>query len=198
MYKSKVIELGEKFAHEHNQKWQEQRDRLETFYFDTSRFFRNLINEMDGDLLVLKHKDVHEDVIKMFSKFTHDLLKLYLDIDPTHPYAGMEKLVNWVDSKQTKNLLENLEFLIQTYLKKEKIEFEQTPNMKHPQFSSIQKLLTIIPKLRNFMVEHPMLPDPRSVSTVPPPMKGFLEPSLGPNDPTAIFPVNVLEDIPAE
>lgn len=197
MTHKKVIELANKFANQHNKEWQAQRERLETFYYDTSKFFKALINEMNGDLLVLKHKDIHPDVIKTFGDTIHKLLSLYLDIDPEHPYAGIEKLINWADNKQTKVLLENLEFLIKEYLFRGKSEFEQTPNMKHPQVQSIKKLLAIVPKLRAFMNAHPMLPDPRSVSTVPPPMKIDKElVSLGPNDPTKIFPTDI--KVPAE
>lgn len=197
MTHKKVIELANKFANQHNKEWQDQRERLESFYYDTSKFFRTLINEMDGDLLTLKQKNIHPDVIKMFSDITHKLISLYLDIDPEHPYKGIDNLINWTESKETKVLLENLEFLIKEYLFRGKIDFEQTPHMKHPQVQSIKRLLAVIPKLRNFMNDHPMLPDPRNVSTVPPPIKINKELiSLGPNDPTKIFPTDI--KMPAE
>lgn len=197
MTHKRVIELANKFANQHNKEWQDQRERLEAFYYDTSKFFKALISEMNGDLLTLKFKDIHPDVLKTFGDVTHKILSLYLEIDPDHPYVGLENLINWAESKQTKVLLENLEFLIKEYLFKERDEFEQGPYMKHPQVQSIKRLLGTIPKLKKFIIDHPMLPDPRSVSTVPPPMKMNKELiSLGPNDPTKIFPVET--KVPAE
>lgn len=193
-----VMQVAIKLANKYNEAWKEQRERLETFYYDTSRFLKSLITEMDGDLATLKHRRVHGDVIKMFGDIAHELTDLYVAIDPEHPYAGMEKLVSWAESKPTKIKLDNLQFLIKEYLKKTKPDVEQTHHLKHTAVDSIRKLMVIIPKLRSFMTAHPLLPDPRSVSTVPPPLKIDKELiSLGPEDATKEFPVGSF-DVPAQ
>jgi hypothetical protein len=193
-----VMQVAIKLANKYNEAWKEQRARLETFYYDTSRFLKALITEMDGDLATLKHRQVHGDVTKMFADIAHQLTDLYVDIDPEHPYTGMARLVNWVESKPTKIKLDNLQFLIKEYLKKTKPDIEQTAHVKHSAIDSIRKLLVITPKLRSFMDAHPLLPDPRSTSTVPPPMEKNKEIlSLGPDDETKQFPIGSF-DVSAE
>lgn len=193
-----VMQVAVKLANKYNEAWNEQRERLETFYYDTSRFLKALITEMDGDLATLKHRGVHSDVIKMFGEIAYELTKLFVAINPEQPYTGIERLVNWVESKSTKNKLDNLQFLIKEYLKRTAPEIEQTSHVKHSAVDSIRKLMVIAPKLRAFMNDHPLLPDPRSISTVPPPMKIDKDlVSLGPSDETKRFPMDEL-DIPAQ
>lgn len=195
MTNKKVQELADKFANKHNEAWQAQRETLESFYYDTSKFFRTIINEMDGDLLTLKQMNIDLGVQKMLGKVFHDFVELYKEINPAHPYIGIQNIIDWAGSKQNKILFENLNFLFNEYLRKDKVEFEQSPSLKHPKVNSIKKLTNALPELKKFMVEHPLLPDPRQVSTVPPPMKNDLDTyRLGPEDKTKIHSVIPMVD----
>lgn len=190
MSNKQVQQLADKLANKHNEAWKAQRERLESFYYDTSKFFRTIINEMDGDLLLLKEMGIDIDVQKMLGKVFHNFVELYKNIDPEHPYAGIQNIIEWASSKENTILFDNLNFLFNEYLRQNKVEFEQSPNLKHPRVNSIKKLTNALPALKEFMVNHPMLPDPRKISTLPPPIQNEVQTvRLGPDDKTKVHSV---------
>jgi hypothetical protein len=156
-----VQRLANKIAHEHftDEKLKQQKDRLEEFYYDTTGALKNIVNELAGDLFILKEKGFNPELRQLLIKIYQQIIDLYKDIDPRDPYPGTLNLINWANAKQNKAILENLEFLIENHLKKHEVSFYGKDNLKQPKVFSISKFCQLIPKLKKYIQDNPMLMD---------------------------------------
>jgi hypothetical protein len=176
-----IQKLANKFVGTHFEadKLEKQKEVFESFYYDNVAELKAILNEMSGDLWILKEKNLPLDLRQLLGKIFQQVLDLYKDINPKEPYSGTLNLVNWANSKTNKAILENLNFLIQKHLEKNEINFYGTDSLKQARVSSIARLLEVVPKLKQFMLDNPSLEDIRFSE-----LAESSPPSSGPDDPT--------------
>ncbi|HEX2549580.1 MAG TPA: hypothetical protein VHM20_07115 [Gammaproteobacteria bacterium] len=161
MFSESIQKLANKFIDTHFQKdkLEKQKEMFESFYYDNLSQLKAILNEMSGDLWLLKEKELPLDLRQLLSKIFQQLVDLYKEIDPQEPYSGTLKLINFVNSKSNKSILENLDFLIQKHLEKNQIDFYRKNNLKQVSVLSISHLLQLIPQLHQFILDNPSLED---------------------------------------
>lgn len=175
MTSKKVFELGEKFAQQaekmnDNAKYQAQRERIDKFSHKLLGELKAINNEMGGDYLALKEKQLDPKVLEVLRKTRLQLIEKVKDIDPLHPYEGTNHLINWADSRIIKSTLDNLNFIIHSFLNNNQDDFKPSSMVKPLRIDSIKKLQNLLKAARIYMNENPLLRDPRNQSTVPPPV----------------------------
>lgn len=175
----KLIELEEKFSkkiaqNDEESGLQDQRSKLSKFYHKFTRELYSLINEMDGDALVLKEKGLSPDLLKMFNGIKGHITSAVKQINPYIPYDGAMNLIEWANQKETKATLNNLNFIIQEFLKTNEVEFKVGPHLNQVRVESITKLKNILKNIHEYIKENP-LSDSKELPTVPPPARRMRE-----------------------
>lgn len=175
-----------------NQEYQEQRNRLSEFHDHFTRKLRATINEMGGDMFMLKERRFDPKMFALLSKVYQELITLFKSIQSDKPYRAAEKLVHYVTDRPTKMVLDNLNFLAKHHLQVTNEDFVPSARLQHPQFRSIDDLENLAAGLKKFMEDNPLIVPPGAAGsetpTEPPPaMKRNLlgpENKLGPEDKT--------------
>lgn len=174
MTTKKIFELGDKFARKmeqmnDNEKFSQQREKIAKFSHKFLGELKAIISEMDGDFAVLKIKNLDPKTLEAFADIRTHILYMMKQIDPEHPYDGTIELAKWADSKNTKLILNNLDFIITHFLEQQKEEFTSTPHLRHSRSQSIKRFQNLLLAAHKYVLENPLLPDPREQATVPPP-----------------------------
>jgi hypothetical protein len=174
MTTNKIFELGEKFAkkleqNNDNARFSQQREHINKFSHKLLGELKSILNEMDGDLLVLREKKIDPNVLTSFKNIKSAILTLFKDIDPMHPYEGTERLIRWAEHRTNKSMLDNLHFIISHYLDTNKEDFVANKYLQPVKSESIKKFQNLLKMAKQYISENPLLPDPRLQSTVPPP-----------------------------
>lgn len=171
---TKLFQLEEKFikkiaANKQNVLFSEQRDRLSKFYHKLISGLNAVANEMDGDYFALKELGLDKETLNVFKNFRANIIELAKQIVPERPYDGTMDLIRWLNDRTNKSIMDNLNFISKEFLKKNQVKFEPTSYLKPVRVESFNKLKHLLKEADQFISEHPMLPDPRMQSTVPPP-----------------------------
>lgn len=191
-----VQNLANKIAQQHfgnNKDWNAQRERLSQFYSDVMEQIRTIISNLGGDIITLRELKGNKDVRKHLALVYSKIIELSKNIDNKYPYEGVENLSQWVENRNNKILLENLDFLIQHELKKA-VEFYPSKGLISPYSNSIKKLMELAPYWQAYIFDHPLLLDPRKVSVKSPEeyrkflqeMLNYKEKKLNPNAETSL------------
>lgn len=200
----KILEMAEKFvtlADEgtviktpHNMKYEDQRNRLSKFYDHFTRQLRIIINEMEGDIWMLRQRKFDPNLLKIFPAIRERLITLFKSIDEARPYIAAEKLVFYVTNRSTKMVQDNLNFLAKHHLQITNEDFVPSPRMQHPQVHSLDALNKLATELKDFMEKNPLIVPPGATEsetpTKPPPARERAlfgpENELGPQDKTKV------------
>lgn len=200
----KILEMAEKFvtlADEgtviktpHNMEYEDQRNRLSKFYDHFTRQLRVIINEMEGDLWMLRQRKFDSKLLKALSGVREELITIFKGIQEDKPYRAAEKLVNYVTNRSSKMILDNLDFLAKHHLQVTNEDFVPSPRMQHPQVHSLDALNKLATELKEFMEKNPLIVPPGATEsempTRPPPAKERPlfgpENELGPQDKTKV------------
>jgi hypothetical protein len=173
MSHKKVLELAHKFAERsRNEQFQDQRDMLEKFSDEYLTKFRTILNEMEGDLRVLREKEFNKSQWKEFGLFWKELIEIYKAYDEKNPYEGAKQLLLFVTSKPKETFIRNLNSDIQKFLKEKDNDFAS--GLHHAQVNSLKALWDFCGKTAKKMLANPLMKDPRELQTVPPP-KRYIE-----------------------
>lgn len=174
--------------------YQEQRDRLAKFHDHFKRQLRVIINEMEGDLWVLKQRRFDPKLFKALGNVREELINIFKSIQEDKPYRAAEKLVFYATNRPTKMVLDNLDFLAKHHLQVTNEDFVTSAMLQHPKIHSIDALNKLVLELQDFMTNNPLIVPPGTATseapTVPPPARGpvVIEPEnkLGPEEKTKI------------
>jgi hypothetical protein len=177
----KILEMAEKFvtlADEgtpHNQEYQEQRTKLSDFYDHFYRQLRAIVNEMGGDLFMLRERKFDPKMFGIFSKVYQELITLSKSIQEDKPYRAAEKLISYVTDRPTKMVLDNLNFLAKHHLQVTNEDFVPSARLQHPKIRSIDALNALAAQLKKHMEQNPLIVPPgmskTETPTEPPPAK---------------------------
>lgn len=162
---SKIIEIINKYGEKtviknENAKFEQQRTRLSQFSHDLSLKMRILLGEMESDLKVLKLQNFDYDAWKGFVTLWNRIVHISKELNMEKPYLMAKKLVSFVKNKQTVNIIENLEFLIEHHLKKNKVEFLPNKHLKPLQIKSLKLLKELSNNIQIYIEKNPLLPVP--------------------------------------
>ena|SRR5258708_7657620 len=159
----KVLQLLKKYADEagtvllenSDARFKHQRQRLSEFSHQLYTRFRLIISELEGDLMTLRERQFDRDMQKITIKVWQDLHQIAKIFNQDKPYIMAQKIIDYVKSRHTPAILENLDFLAKHHLQQ---THEGPPSKFHAQFRSIQLLFNLSEYLEKYMTEHPMLP----------------------------------------
>lgn len=162
MKNSKLFSLIDKFAtmvleDPINSKYQAQRNMLAKFYEHFHGNLRAIINELGGDILVLRDQNFDPKMQKMINKVYQDIIDINKEIKMEKPYQAAEKFVKYVLDKPNKAIISNLDFLAKHHVKAISSELPSGKMMKHPQINSLEKLTALAEHAKQFMETHPLL-----------------------------------------
>jgi len=159
------IKLIEKYSSEEGtvsleqskSRFSHQRHRLAEFAHILKTRLGIVIKEMEGDLFVLKERQFDQKVYEMLLKIWNEIIKISKVFHAEKPYTTAEQLINYVNSKNTRNIIDNLNFLAKHHLKQTNIKSNLLPVMGHPQFKSLDLLLNLVEYADKYMLDHPLL-----------------------------------------
>jgi hypothetical protein len=162
----KIQQLANKFFQklEKTADFNSQREQDEKFQQDFQKQFRSLLNEMEGDLVSLKHKDLDRSVWKQFALLWKNLLEIYKN-------NNMQALVDYVNELSAKSVIENLQAAVQQHLQDTAIDFGGKL-LSQLRVESLRNLINLSQMGQEFFRQSPEdNVSPRTLPTVPPPSK---------------------------
>lgn len=159
----RILQLLEKYAdgtantallENSGARFQHQRERLAEFAHQTYTRFRLILSELEGDALVLRERDFNPNMQKMLVKVWQDLQQILKSFNTVSPYTVAQKIVEYVNSRSTRSILDNLDFLAKNHLEQTN---KNLPKDFLPKIRSIPLLINLANHLEKYMKEHPLL-----------------------------------------
>jgi hypothetical protein len=200
MSHKKVQQLAIKFAEGSlNEQYQAQRAKLEQFSETFLRKLRAALNELEGDLSTLKHREFDKTQWKELGLFWRTCIELYKKIDEKNPYAGVQSFIDLIKSKS--DWLVKIIPSIRKHLKATEVDFGPSKVLRQARADGLKELILLIENSGQYMRKNPLLPDPRNAPTVPPPKMGpIADPEfkeVGPAEVTKVEGLPKQKDKPA-
>lgn len=203
----KVLEVAKKFADaqkekSRNQQFQEQRERVTIFFEAFYKEFAGAVNLMESDINTLKLKGFDSDMLKIMTSLYHSLVEYRKTITDIKSKLGVvaiydriNKIYEYVFSRKTLPIIDNLEFLIQHFLKNNQVDFLPSTHLTQSKVESFKKLKNVLVNAKNFMNKYPLL-DMASES-IPPAIPALVNESVTPHIPAeALDKTNVAVPMP--
>lgn len=172
MTSPKVLQIMKKYADEGNQptvmleqsegRFTHQRKRLEEFAHHLQTKLRVVLTEMEHDISVLKMRGFDKNMWKLLVEVWQHLEGIYKSFHQDRPYETANKIVNYLNDRNTRAIIENLDFLGQHHVKKTNVDFAPTPNFINPEIRSLKLLMTLSSYLENYVKENPLVEKPKS------------------------------------
>lgn len=128
---------------------------------------RAILHELDGDVFTLKQRQFDPNMMRLLIKVKGDLEHILPRIRESNPHEAAQRLVDYVEGRNTGPVLDNLDFLIQHHLKATQEDVPNMPSLKNAEVNAIQKLKKLAQELKTYMDLNPSLPVPGS--SPPPP-----------------------------
>lgn len=193
MINSKLVhKYADTVVSDDNEKFRLQRERLEQFYHDLHLKLRILLGEMEGDISALKAKNFDKSLWKSFVNLWKDVLEISKEITVDKPYQGASKLVSYVKSRPHRSIIDNLDYLVQHFLKTTEVDFKTGPILRQVQVRSLGLLKSLADHVEKYMEANPLLPVPSSTPTAEPPLvvkpEEFKPAPIGANESTYVPP----------
>jgi hypothetical protein len=205
MTPSKVLQhLIKKYAEEAPQptvlfedseaRFKHQRQRMAEFAHQFKTKLRVLIAEMESDIGMLRANSFDKAMQKIFIQVWNHLVGIYRSFHEDRSYEAASKLVDYVKSRNTRAVIENLDFLAQHHL--------QNPDEHGPKTSikSLKLLLNFADYLEKYMKENKVLDKPKTIITPMLPPEQNLTPTWRPPAPQTPTPMILMppEDVKKE
>lgn len=169
--KTKVLEGGKPNL---NELFEAQRE----FGRDFAGKLRTILHELEGDVFTLKQRRFDPNIMQILFKVKGDLEHILLSIKDSRPHEAGWMLVDYVNDRNTKATLDNLDFLAQHHLKNTQEKIPAIPTFKHPEINFFQKLRALANEVKSYMESNPPLPIPGSTSPPPQEHLGVQHPSV--------------------
>lgn len=166
MSHQKVLELAKKFAEKN---LQEQQQSLEDFGYDFTDKLRAILGEMASDLGTLKEKGYDKAYWKQLGNLYQRLIEMRKDFDYYRPYVSVEKISNFIFSKEMFFIIQNLHHTIQKHLKENEVDFKAGPGLSQSRADSLKKLVSLLKTTNEYIKAHPLEMTPRDMPTSAPP-----------------------------
>lgn len=199
---SQIIALADEFEqqtsvpeptdhrNDYNVKYQTQRDMLAKFYNFFHNRLRATIGRMESDLGTLKERNFDKSMWSLLARLYKHLESIYARVSQEKPYSAAQELVDYVNDRQRRAVIDNLDFLARHHLESTKPE-TSTPlpsTVKQVgEAESLGMLSSLADQIKEHMEKNPLIVEP---ITTPPPAKretpGAQHPSvaIGPEEKT--------------
>jgi hypothetical protein len=180
MFQNKIQQLAHKFSQKISKfaDFPVLNEQERKFYAGFQKEFRILLNEMEGDLMALKHKDLHKSVWRQFALLWKNLLDIYKNMSEYSPanskskYGAIEAFLSFVNGKTVKSTITNLDAIIQRYLQDSEVDFDGRP-LPQVRVNSLKQLLALTRAAQSFVnagnTPSPQQLSPRDMPTIPAP-----------------------------
>lgn len=202
MTSPKIAQLMEKYADEGNQptvvfeqsegRFTHQRKRLEEFSHKLHTKLGVIVNEMEHDIGVLKMRDFNKEMWRLLVQVWQHLEGIYKTFKQDKPYETANKIISYLNDRNTRAVIENLDFLGQDHLKKTNVSFTPAPNFINPEIRSLKLLVNFSKYLENYLKENPLIEKTKSPFITPMPPKPEIPtwrpPAVEPATPVVIMP----------
>lgn len=183
-YRKKIInKISDTVIKNKNELFNQQRNRLSHFSHDLYMKLRIILNEMEYDLKILKDQNFDKEMWKLFSKMWVELVSILKEFKEEKPYLTAEKLINYVNNKNNKAIIDNLDFIIKKHLKSYLSDIKFGPTLQPVQVRSLHLLKSFVEKIQSYVKSNPLLPVP---SEAP-----IEEPEILNKDKEEFLPVNI-------
>lgn len=138
---------------------QQEKERLLDFKSQLNTQFGNILNELEGDLLTLRIKKFPKEDWRELVKLHRQLLDFKKSLLDDKPYAAAQKIIDVVNNRNIKAKLTTFNHIINHFLENNQVDLESGPNsgLKQVSVNSLTKLQEFAQKLRNYMIEHPLM-----------------------------------------
>jgi hypothetical protein len=166
-------EAGTVLLEKSDARFKHQRHRLAEFAHQLFSRFRLILAEIEGDLVVLRERQFDPDMQKILIKVWRELEQIFKGFNQDKPYLVAQKLVEYVKSRSTRSILDNLDFLAKHHLQQTSEDI--SPSFQ-PQIRSITLLLNLAEHVEKYIAEHPLLP----IVEMAPPLTGKPKVEPGP------------------
>jgi hypothetical protein len=155
----KVIELAAKFTTKLSLVKKAEETEAEKLYWDSRDAHRKINLVMEEDLSNLKQRKLsHTGEFKALSKVREDVLNLFKNINPRHPYEGLGDLISWI--RHETPVLQQISNLVQNHLQ------VATPDMPSHKAGGIPLLFQFADTIQDYLDAErnklkPTVPPPR-------------------------------------
>lgn len=176
---------------EYNRKFQAQREMLAKFYDSFRSELRSTMGQMEGDLATLRERHFDKAMLALLAKVYRHLEEIYQHLTPEKPYKAAEELVNFVNERHQRSVIDNLQFLAKHHLEKTKPEtLAPLPaTVRHiTEAKSLSMLKELAAEVRAHMDQFPLI-DGLTPTPIPPRMEPSIlgpEEKAGPQDVTKV------------
>jgi len=123
---------------------------------------RALLSELNGDLYTLQARRFDSKMWRLLVNVKSELEKILSSLKENRPHEAAWKLVDYVNNRSTKSILDNLEFLSQHHMHTTQPTGKLPPTTKHTEIQFFQHLKGLATELKAYMELNPPLPVPGS------------------------------------
>ena len=177
MPKSKLMQLLVKYADEKGTALppgnihpvSQKAEKDEDFYYDLQMMLRATINELEGDVSILKSRKFDPEMHKLLVSVWRRLEDFYKMLKPSDPWRAAREALSYLENRHNKSVIENLDFLATHHVSKTNVDFTPNKFMVNPEVRSLK----LLHKLEQFLKEKIQESTPAASlqSTVRPPSK---------------------------
>ena len=177
-----------------NQQFQEQREKVETFFHNFYKNYKSVIRELESNLYTLKEKKFDSDMYKIFVKLWMNLADFEKMLDPEDAYNSIKKVINFVLSRNNLAVIDNLHFLISHFLSQNSVKLPQNQSiLQQSKIDGLKKLKALILDAKEYIGKNPLLFVPGSIPPEAIKMlnesEEFIPGKIGPQDETKVFKI---------
>jgi hypothetical protein len=145
-------------------RFKHQRQRMADFAHQFKTKFRVLLAEMESDISMLRANRFDKNMQKIFIQVWRHLIDIYNHFHEDRSYEAATKLVEYVKSRNTRAVIDNLDFLTEHHLQNPKdTDFPRTS------IKSLKLLLSFADYLENYMKENKLFAKTKIITPMLPP-----------------------------
>ena len=145
-------------------RFKHQRQRMAEFAHQFKTKFRVLLAEMEHDIGILRAHRFDKNIQNTFIQIWRHLIDIYNHFHEDRSYEAATKLVEYVKSRNTRAVIDNLDFLTEHHLQRPK-----SADLPQTSIKSLKLLLSFADYLENYMKVNKLLANPKIITPMLPP-----------------------------
>ena len=143
MINHKVLELLNKYAEVEVSPATSDKREVENFAHELHLKLQAVMADMEHDISVLKMRQFDPDMLRLYTDIWQRLGHISLNFKSYDPYQAAREIVNYVNNKHTKSVIDNLIFLTEHHVKNTNVDFTPNKLLKHPEVRGLKLLLQL-------------------------------------------------------
>jgi hypothetical protein len=146
--------------------------KLSDFSHDLNIKLRTILDEIRNDIGALKAKGFSLSLLKEMVNVKNHLEQMSKDFNLANPYQTAQQIVAYTHARNTRAILENLDFFAEHHLEQNKeplpVNFPKQFGLQHPQIRCFKLLLSFGDYLQQYMEENPEIVGLKGLKSEPP------------------------------